>query len=147
MSKLLSVALSIPTLDVPEGHAWTGWLVDQAKDQIVDKLGEGPEGTATDTYNDTSSDYQSQLQDLALNTLLQKGYFSGSQYAGANSPTAPGEYVPPPADAIVTGPDGKKEFNFTSQGFHEWFQGGQALNTWIGNNIVAPFRQNLESYN
>ncbi len=147
VSKLLSVALSIPTLDVPEGHEWTGWLVDQAKDQIVDKLGEGPEGTATETYNDTSSDYQSQLQDLALNTLLQKGYFTDSQYAGANSPTAPGEYTPPPADAITTGPDGKPVFNFDSQGFHDWFQGGQALNTWIGNNVVGPFRQNLDSYN
>lgn len=154
ISKVLGIVLSVPSLDIPEGHEWTGFLIDQIKDQALDKIGEGPDQNAQDTYNDTSADYQTKLQELTLDSLLRNGYFSDANYKLANSPAAPNEYVSPfdkkyagqDPPAVTRDADGNLTFNFGSQAFRDWQQDGQAVNTWLQGNVTGPFRSNLPAY-
>lgn len=154
ISKILGIVTSVPSLELPEGHEWTGFLIDQIKDQALDKIGEGPDQNAQDTYNDTSSDYQTKLQQMTLNALLDNGYFSDQNYAKANSPSAPHEFLSPldpkyssqDPPAVSKDADGHLRFNYDSQAYHDWEQDGQAMNSWIGNNVTGPFRENLPAY-
>ena len=98
LSKALGMVLSMPTFEIPEGHAWTSAIIDQAKDVALDKLGEGPDANAQDTYNDTAGDAQTKLQHEMLNDLLA-GWLPRPSYYDSAGPA----YVPPPADALVTG--------------------------------------------
>lgn len=153
ISKILGIVTSVPALDIPEGHEWTGFLIDQIKDQALDKIGEGPDQDAQNTYNDTSSDYQAQLRRLTLNTLLANGYFADVNYTKANgagpkvfvSPFDP-KYADQDPPAVTQNPDGTLQFNFDSQAYKDWSQAGQAVNGWMETNVVGPFRESLPAY-
>jgi hypothetical protein len=153
ISKILGIVTSVPALELPEGHAWTGFLIDQIKDQALDKIGEGPDQDAQSTYNDTSADYQTQLRHLTLNSLLANGYFSNGNYEKANgdgpkifvSPFDP-KYADQDPPAVTRSADGTLQFNFDSQAYKDWSQAGQAVNGWMEANVVGPFRENLPAY-
>lgn len=154
VSKILGIVTSVPGLALPEGHEWSQFLIDQVKDQALDKIGEGPDQDAQGTYNDIASDYQSRLQQLTLNTLLDGGYLSAENYAKANPATAPNEFVSPldpkyagqHPPAVTADASGHLQFNFDSQAYHDWEQDGQALNSWVQTNVTGPFRDNLPAY-
>lgn len=152
MSKVLGIVTSVP-MAVPGGE-WTGWLLDQAKDLALDKIGEGPDQNAQSTYNQTSADYQTKLQELTLNALLQNGYLSPANYASVNA-SVPGNQYKSPFDpeyadqdppAVSIGPNGQPYFNFGSQAYSDWVQSGSPATTWTMTHVVDPFRSNLPAY-
>jgi hypothetical protein len=154
ISKILGIVTSVPALEIPEGHAWTGFVIDQIKDQALDKIGEGPDQDAQATYNDTSADYQTKLQELTLDALLQNGYLSPASYAAANA-SGPGNAFKSPYDpqyasqdppAVSVGADGKPHFNFGSRAYSDWVQSGSPATAWAMTRVVDPFRSNLPAY-
>lgn len=154
ISKILGIVTSVPGLELPEGHAWSQFMLDQIKDQALDKIGEGPDQDAKATYNETSADYQTKLQQMTLNSLLANGYFSDDNYAKANPKDAPHVYVSPfdpkyagqDPPAVTTDSHGDQVFNFDSQAYRDWEQDGQALNSWLETNVTNPFRDSLPAY-
>ena len=139
LSKALGMVLSMPTFEIPEGHAWTSAIIDQARDVALDKIGEGPDQNAQDTYNETASSAQDKLQHEMLNDLLANGYLDKKYYDQAGS-----GYVPPPDDALKHNPDGTvtqpPQFDFDSQGYQEWARAGHNLQPWLNTNVIDPFR-------
>lgn len=154
IAKVLSLVSSVPGLELPEGHAIASWAIDQAKDAALDKIGEGPDQDAQSTYNDTSSDYQTKLQQLTLNALLSNGYLSDAHYRTANEgrPNQPfvSPYDPRYADqdppAVSIGSDGTPHFNFDSRAYHDWLQTGSVGTVWVATRVTTPFRDNLPAY-
>jgi hypothetical protein len=146
ISKALGVALKLPGIPAPTG-AWTGLMLDQAKDAALAAVAKGPTQDAKDLYNSAAGNGQDSLTKLMLNNLLAAGYFDPKQYKGANTPGSD-KYVPPPADAFKKGPDGKPvhppEFDFDSEAYVDWGdRGGQIPNEWLQNNVVGPYRDNF----
>lgn len=139
LSKAMGIALSIPTLAVPEGKPWTGFLIDQAKDIALDKIGEGPDADAKGKYNDTASNTQQNLQHSMLNYLLASGYLDHKYYDKAGK-----AYVPPPAGAFKTDGHGNRveppQFDFGSKAYQDWERSGHNLQPWLNSNVIDPFR-------
>lgn len=139
LSKAMGIALNMPFLAVPEAKPWTGFLIDQAKDVALDKIGEGPDQNAKSTYNDTASNTQTNLQYAMLNYLLANGYL-GKQYYAEAGPS----FTPPPDGAFQTGKDGTiiqpSRFDFNSPAYQNWARNGQNLQSWLNTNVIVPFR-------
>jgi hypothetical protein len=155
-SQLLGLALSVPTLAVPEGHAWTGWAIDALKDQMLDKVGEGPDADAQGAYNEEATKAQSGLEQLTMSTLLSNGYFGADQYAAAQPPGDPNKFVSPfdvkysssPGNSslpAVTVVNGKPHFNFSSPAYQDWLaQSG--MSTWLGTYVDSPFKKDFPAF-
>jgi len=150
LSKALGIALSLPALDLPEGHEWTGFLIDQAKDVALEKIGEGPDQDAKGTYNASASDNQTKLTELTLNTLLANGYFDRSVYAKANTKDAPDKFRSPfdsrYAGAVRKSEDGQWEFDYGSKGYRDWVEAGQEPDGWLEQWVIGQFRKDFPAF-
>lgn len=139
LSKAMGIALGMPFLAVPEGRPWTGFIIDQAKDIALDKIGEGPDQDAKGTYNDTATSTQQNLQHAMLNDLLANGYLDKEHYDQAGP-----AFVPPPAAAMAHDDKGNlvdpPQFDFSSPAYLNWERQGHNLQPWINTNVIDPFR-------
>lgn len=138
LSKAMGIVLAAPTFAVPEGAAWTGYLLDQVKDAALDKIGEGPNQNAQGTYNDQASTSSANLQRVTLNNLLAGGYLDKKYFDQAGP-----KFTPPPQAALMVGADGMPvkppQFNFASQAYQDWRRGGQNMQTYLDSNVLVPF--------
>jgi hypothetical protein len=140
LSKALGMVLSMPTFEIPEGHDWTSAIIDQAKDVALDKIGEGPDQDAQDTYNEKATTAQTNLKHVMLNEFLQNGYLDQKYYDQAGP-----AYHAPTDDALIHNPDGSVGFDFDNKNnnfaYDNWARDGQDLDQWMNTNVIVPFRE------